>query len=97
LACIWCHRLHQLEEKNADVSAALKKDYVLVLIDVNKDHNKAVDEKYDHPTQHGLPVLVVLDADGKKLITQDTGSLEEKDHHSPEKVVKFLKEWAPKK
>jgi hypothetical protein len=44
-----------------------------------------------------LPLIVVLDADGKQLTTQDTGKLEEGDHHSPEKVMAFLKEWSPKK
>jgi thiol:disulfide interchange protein len=94
--CIWCHRLHHTFEKDAAVAAELKKDYVVVLIDRNKDHNKATDEKYGFPTKHGLPVLVVLDADGKQLTTKDTGQLEEKDHHSPDKVLAFLKEWAPK-
>lgn len=95
--CIWCHRLHQLFDKDAGVAAKLKQDYVVVLIDVNKEHNKATDEKYGNPTKHGLPVLVVLDADGKQLTTKDSGELEEKDHHSPEKVLAWLKEWSPKK
>ena len=49
------------------------------------------------PTQHGLPVIVVLDADGKTLVTQDTGKLEEGDHHDPAKVLAFLNQWAPPK
>lgn len=44
----------------------------------------------------GVPFLVVLDADGKYLLTQHTAVLEEGDHHSPQKVLAFLKEWAPK-
>jgi hypothetical protein len=75
----------------------LKNDFAVVLVDVNKEHNKVVDTKYGHPTRFGLPVIVVLDADGKMLTTQDTGKLEEGDHHSPEKVMAFLKEWSPKK
>jgi hypothetical protein len=43
----------------------------------------------------GLPVLVVLDAAGKALTTQDTGKLEEGDHHDPAKVLAFLNQWAP--
>jgi hypothetical protein len=70
---------------------------VLVLIDVNQHHNAETDTKYGHPIQFGLPVLVVLDADGKPLHTQDSGKLEEGDHHSPEKVLTFLKAWMPKK
>jgi hypothetical protein len=66
------------------------------MVDVNKEHNKATDEKYGRPTDLGMPVFVVLDADGKQLTTQETGSLEEGDHHNPEKVMAFLEKWAPK-
>jgi hypothetical protein len=45
----------------------------------------------------GLPVIVVLDAEGKQLTTKNSGELEESDHHNPEKVMAFLKDWAPKK
>jgi len=38
-----------------------------------------------------------LDADGKQLITQDTGKLDEGDNLSSDKVMAFLKGWAPKK
>ena len=94
--CGWCHRLHKLFELDKGIAEELKANYVVVLIDVNKEHNKDMDTKYDHPTQFGLPVIVVLDADGKQLTTEDTGKLEEGDHHSPEKVLAFLKEWSPK-
>jgi thiol:disulfide interchange protein len=95
--CGWCHRLHKLFESDKGIAEKLKANYVVVLIDVNNEHNKDVDTKYGHPTQFGLPAIVVLDADGKQLTTQDTGKLEEGDHHSPEKVMGFLKEWSPKK
>ncbi|HSY17248.1 MAG TPA: thioredoxin family protein [Candidatus Acidoferrales bacterium] len=95
--CGWCHRLHKLFATDPDIAATLKDGYVVVLIDVNKGHNKDIDAKYGHPMQFGLPAIVVLDADGKQLTIQDTGKLEEGDHHSPAKVMAFLKEWAPKK
>jgi hypothetical protein len=50
-------------------------------------------QKYGNPTKHGLPVLVVLDSDGKQLTTQDTGQLEQGDHHDPAKVIAFLSKW----
>ncbi len=78
------------------IAAELKRHYVTVLIDVNKQHNKDVDTQYGHPTQFGLPVIVVLDGSGKQLTTQDTGKLEQGDHHDPTKVLAFLKAWAPK-
>jgi len=95
--CIWCHRLRALFDTNTAVADVLNKNYVLVMVDVNKGHNKAIDVKYGHPTQFGIPALAVLDADGKQLTIKDSGQLEEGDHHSPEKVMAFLKEWAPKR
>ncbi len=93
--CGWCHLLHRLFESDEQIAAALAANYVAVLIDVDGDHNDAVDAKYGTPTQHGLPVLVVLDADGTQLTTQDTAELEAGRAHDPAKVLAFLNEWAP--
>jgi thiol-disulfide isomerase/thioredoxin len=92
--CGWCHKLHKLCESDAGIAAKLKEAYVVVLVDVNKGHNEDINKRYENPTRFGLPVLVVLDSDGKALTTQDTGKLEEDDHHSPAKVLAFLNEWA---
>jgi len=95
--CGWCHKLHGLFESDLEIAAALKESFVVVLVDVNKGHNTETDKQYGHPTAHGLPVIVILDSNGKQLVTKDTGELEEGDHHSPQRVLAFLKEWAEKK
>lgn len=95
--CGWCHRLHTLFETNSSIVEELKNNYVVVLIDVNSGHNSDTDSKYGHPTRFGLPAIVVLDSDGTQLTTKNSGELEEGDHHSPQKVMEFLKQWAPKK
>ncbi|HUR59036.1 MAG TPA: thioredoxin family protein [Opitutaceae bacterium] len=95
--CGWCHLLHELFEQDRAIREKLKADYVVVLIDVNQGHNKDVDEKYGRPTRHGLPVIVILDADGKPLTTQDTAKLEAGPKHDPAKVMAFLQAWAPRK
>ena len=91
--CGWCHRLSGLLKTNTELAQILKDNYVLVLIDVDKQHNADTVKKYDNPTRFGLPVLVVLDTDGTALTTQDTGKLEEGDHHDPAKVKAFLEKW----
>ncbi len=88
--CGWCHRLHDLFKKNSSIAAKLKAGYVVVLIDVNKDHNQATNAKYGNPTRNGLPVIVILDADGTLLTTKDTNTFEENGAHSPQKVLQFL-------
>jgi hypothetical protein len=92
--CGWCLKLHKLFESDNFVHEGLSTNYVLVLIDVNQDHNKDFAVKYA-ADQHGLPFLVVLDSDGRVLTTKDTSDLEEGDHHSPQKVLAFLKAWEP--
>ena len=100
--CIWCRRLTHTFETDAAVAKMLRENFVLVLVDVNHRHGKArndaVNTRYGNPMALGLPVLVVLDADGKQLTTQETGALEDgKDAHDPAKVIAFLSKWAPKK
>jgi thiol-disulfide isomerase/thioredoxin len=95
--CGWCHKLHQVCEKDAEIAAKLKEAYVVVLVDVNKGHNEASNQKYGNPTRLGLPVIVILDPAGKVLVTQDTGKLEAGDRHDPKKVLGFLAEWAGKR
>ena len=100
--CPWCHALHRLFTTDDTVRSRLAADYVLVMIDVNRRHgiarNAAVNERYGNPVRFGLPVLVVLDADGRLLVTQETGALERGDGtvaHDPAKVRAFLARWAP--
>ncbi len=90
--CGWCHKLHRLFDTDEKVSAELKDHYVLILVDVNKGHNQSLMVKYG-AERLGLPSLVVLDSTGKHVTTKNTGELEEGDHHSPAKVMTFLKEW----
>src|SRR5688500_7764224 len=40
--CGWCHKLHHTFETDKAVAAVLKANYVVVLIDVNKNHNADV-------------------------------------------------------
>jgi thiol-disulfide isomerase/thioredoxin len=92
--CGWCLKLHRLFESDKAVHDELSTHYVLVLIDVNQDHNKGFAMKHG-ADQHALPFLAVLDSDGKILTTKDTSDLEEGDHHNPQKVLAFLKTWQP--
>src|SRR3954452_2694742 len=95
--CGWCHKLHELFATDPGIKAKLKSDYVVVLVDVNEEHNSEVNKKYGNPMRFGLPAIVILDAEGKQLTTKDSGELEEGDHHAPAKVLAFLSDWTPKK
>jgi hypothetical protein len=70
------------------------------VIDVNTRNgakrNADLVARYGNPTSHGIPVLVVLDSDGKQLTTKDTGDLEDGEGHSPAKIREFLAAWSPR-
>src|SRR5579862_3386495 len=83
--CGWCRKLHTLFETDKSVREELRADYLVVLIDVNKEHNKDLVVKYGAETGYGLPFLVVLDGDGAHLITKHSDDFEEGDHHNPQK------------
>lgn len=60
-------------------------------------HVQAGDTKANEPLMkkygtvpNGYPYLTVLDASGKAIANQDTGSLEDGPNHDPAKVLAFL-------
>lgn len=85
--------MSSLLNTHPEISKIVQANYLVVLIDVDRGHNADVVKRYGDPTRFGLPVLVVLDSDGAPLTTQDTGKLEEGDHHDPGKVIAFLEKW----
>lgn len=93
--CGWCHKLHGLFKSDADIAKTLQYEYQLVLIDVGKlDKNLDLAAGYGADLKKsGVPLLVVVGADGKVVSVQETGTLEEGDHHDPKKVAAFLEKW----
>ncbi len=98
--CIWCHRMHDLLESDPQISKTMLHEYELVLIDIAEvdgmKHNAQVDSRYGRPTRHGLPVWVVLGADGRQLTTIQTEPLESGDGYDTAKVLDVLNRWKAK-
>ena len=95
--CGWCHKLHDLFESDREVARILLYEYELVLIDIGRwDKHMDIAKRYGAALDKtGVPFLVVLDSDGQPVTTQETGLLEEGDHHNAEKVKSFLNKWKP--
>jgi thioredoxin-related protein len=92
--CIWCHRLDTLFAKDPDLDQFLHRNFVVVKVNYSKENrNENVLSRY--PKIPGYPHFFVLDKDGKLLCSQDTGELESGKGHDPEKVLGFLRRWAP--
>jgi thioredoxin-related protein len=92
--CPWCVRLHDFFASEAVIDSILKADYVLVRINYSKENkNPEILARLGYPQRFGFPVLVVMDAEGNRLHTQNTGYLEQDKGYSLEKVKGFLLNW----
>lgn len=101
--CGWCHVLHDTFKGDAKVQKTLLYEYDVVLVDIGRtDKHMDIATGYGADLKaNGVPFLTVLDADGKVLANQETGSLEAKTDnakagHDPAAVLGFLtKHQAP--
>jgi thiol:disulfide interchange protein len=99
--CGWCIKLHGTFGSNREIAKQLMYEYDVVYVDVGQfNKHMEIAEGYGADLKkHGLPFLTVLDADGKAIANQETGSLEKKAEsgkdnpmeHEPKLVLEFLK------
>jgi hypothetical protein len=83
-------------ESSESIAAILARDYVIMKVyDSNRDGN--ADFLSAYPDFYAYPHLIVLDADGKLLHSQDSEELESDSGYDADAFVAFLKKWAPKR
>lgn len=94
--CPWCVKLHNFMNADSTISEILTKNYVVVKVNYSKE-NKNLDvlEELEKPQRFGFPVLVILNSNGNRIHTQDSGLLESGDGYDRKKVLNFLKNWTP--
>jgi len=99
--CIWCVRLNAFEHADKKIDSLLKAEFVLVHINYSPENRNAeVLKKLEYPQRFGFPVLVILDEQGRRLHTQDSGMLEasktkQNIFYDHQKVFGFLYNWRP--
>jgi len=93
--CIWCHRIDDFIKKNEEINTFLNENFILIKINFSKD-NKNEEFLSQYPEIPGYPHFFVLEKNGELLHSQNTGDLEENKGYSEEKMMTFLKKWAPK-
>ena len=94
--CVWCYRFHDFVTKDTALNNLVEKNFVVYHLNWSPE-NKNTDylKTLGFPQRFGFPVFVILDAEGNRLHTQDSGLLEEGKTYSREKVTGFLKAWMP--
>jgi thioredoxin-related protein len=94
--CIWCHRLDGFLEANPDLKNFMHENFVVLKVNWSPENKN---EKFlsQYPKIAGYPHIFILETDGKFLYSKNTGELEKEKSYDAEKIMNFLKEWAPKK
>lgn len=94
--CIWCYRFNSFVQTDTILKKMAADNYVIYHLNYSKE-NKNLDylKKLGFPQRFGFPVLVVLDASGNRLHTQDSGLLEKGNGYDKDKVKSFFRNWAP--
>lgn len=95
--CGWCKLLHAKLQTDKDLRRKLRYEYDVVTVDVAR-FDKHMDIAAGYAAElkgNGIPYLTILDADGKVLANQETGSLEAKaangeNGHETAKLIEFL-------
>ena len=94
--CPGCCYLGVLLKENAEIAAAVKKGFVMVLVDTDYESGRKMHEKYVPESQrNSIPHLAVLDSDGQVLANDDTTDLTNGEDFDIAKVKAFLARWTP--
>ncbi len=95
--CVWCYRFHDFIQQDEELKKLVEDNYVWYHLNFSKENmNKEIFERYGFPQRFGFPVLVILDAGGNRIHTQDSALLESGDGYDRKKVFEMLGNWTPK-
>jgi thioredoxin-related protein len=94
--CVWCYRFNSFVQMDTTLKSLLDRNYILYHLNYSKENkNLTYMKKLGFPQRFGFPALVVLDADGQRIHTQDGSLLEKGNGYDKQKVETFLRNWSP--
>lgn len=94
--CIWCYRFNAFVQTDTFLKQLVRDNFLVYHLNYSKENkNLPLLAKLGYPQRFGFPVLVVLDAAGNRLHTQDSGMLEKGNGYDLQKVKAFLQGWSP--
>ena len=95
--CTWCMKFYNLIHTDYKIDSIIKADYIYMFVNWSKENkNTEVMKQLENPQRFGFPVIVVLNKEGKRIHTQDTGLLEHDKGYDSKKLIEFLKGWTVK-
>ena len=94
--CPWCVKFHNFCANDQEINALMEKDFIVIKVNYSKENrNPEILKELEFPQRFGFPVFVILDANGKRIHTQNSSYLEEGGSYSKKRVLEFLKNWSP--
>jgi thiol:disulfide interchange protein len=101
LGANWCgdsQAMFRLLNSDPAVRDEIRHHFVLAMVDVNqKDgppRNQAMVQRFSNPLARGIPVLLILDAQGTLLNRDPNERLADNAHKQPADVLDYLRKWA---
>jgi thioredoxin 1 len=95
----WCFDCHVLDLafQRPDFAPVLAAGYEVVHVDLGDDEKKNADvvKEFEVPLDKGIPVLAVIESDGKLVVSQKNGEFEDARSLTPEALLEFLNKWKP--
>ncbi len=94
--CVWCFKLNSFMHADSTIKVLVKDNFVVVHLNYSRENkNKDILKKFGFPQRFGFPVLLVLDKEGHLIHTQDSSLLEKGNGYDRDKIISFLRGWAP--
>lgn len=94
--CPWCIKMHKYLHSQEEINKLMRDNYVFIEVNYSKENkNKEVLKNLGYPQRFGFPVMLVLNANGDRIHTQNTGNLEKDKAYDFDRVKSFLSNWRP--
>jgi thioredoxin 1 len=94
----WCFDCHVLDLAfHRPDFATVMASYEVVHVDLGEDEKKNADvvKQFDATLDKGIPTLVVVESDGRVVMSQKNGEFEDARSLTPEVLLEFLNKWKP--
>jgi thioredoxin 1 len=95
----WCFDCHVLDLAfhGPQLGPIVNANYEVVHVDIGPDGKKNGDlaDQFEVPLNKGVPAMAVIDADGKVLVSDKNGEVEDARGLTPEYLAEFLNKWKP--
>lgn len=93
--CVLCYQFNAFINLDTSIKKIISSNYIVYHLNYSKENqNLGYLKKLGNPQRFGFPVLVVLDADGNRLYTQNSTWLRKGNGYNMHKVKSFLQNWS---